>query len=429
VLTLPEVIEEAFAAVGENMCDWVRLTALDPAYRAFFHDGSSIDVIADRQRMAAEIARTCGDREAGGYLRFADHARRLWLLQRKDFIERNFDGPRDLLTMGLLRLAAAGGFGRLDHMIRRFFRDPRTQRIFTFQALYAGLSPHKALALYAVIAYLDTISGVFYPMGGMHSVPDAMAAAAVKHGAEIHYSREVSYVEDHGGRATAVITADGERIAADAVVFNPENRVPPRRVRYSPSCVVLHVGSGTAYTRTAHHNIHFGQAWRRTFREIIDEGRLMSDPSLLVTNPTHTDPSLAAHGHHTYYVLAPTPNLVAAAGTRHRLDWNHAQTSAYTDSVLQTLEQRGYHGFRESIRVLHTVTPRDWAALGLPAGTPFSAAHTLLQTGPFRAGNLNPKLGNVVYAGCATRPGVGVPMVVISGKLAAARITQPATRK
>jgi phytoene desaturase len=90
---------------------------------------------------------------------------------------------------------------------------------------------------------------------------------------------------------------------------------------------------------------------------------------------------------------------------------------------MRTLERRGYSGFRDGVRVQHVVTPRDWAALGMPAGTPFSAAHTFSQTGPFRAGNRHPSLENVVYAGCATRPGVGVPMVVISGKLAAERIT------
>jgi phytoene desaturase len=59
----------------------------------------------------------------------------------------------------------------------------------------------------------------------------------------------------------------------------------------------------------------------------------------------------------------------------------------------------------------------------MAAGTPFAAAHTMYQTGPFRPGNLHPRLSNVVFVGSGTQPGVGVPMVVISGKLAAARIT------
>jgi phytoene desaturase len=87
------------------------------------------------------------------------------------------------------------------------------------------------------------------------------------------------------------------------------------------------------------------------------------------------------------------------------------------------LEARGYRGFRDGIEVAQIVTPADWAATGLAAGTPFGAAHTFRQTGPFRPGNLHPAVDNVVFVGSGTQPGVGVPMVLISGKLAAHRVT------
>jgi len=189
-------------------------------------------------------------------------------------------------------------------------------------------------------------------------------------------------------------------------------------LRYSPSCVVLHIGSRQAYRKIAHHNIHFGTAWKRTFNEVIRQGRLMSDPSLLVTNPTHTDPSTAPDGRQTYYVLAPTPNLEAAP-----MDWNGELRRRYADELIETLEQRGYVGFRDGIEVERVVTPADWAAQGMAAGTPFASSHTFRQTGPFRPGNLHPTLPNVVFTGSGTQPGVGVPMVLISGKLAASRVT------
>ncbi len=430
VLTMPSLIEEPFAAVGEKLSDWLTLTTLDPAYRAWYPDGSSLDVIADPHRMALEVSRVCGPAEADGYLRFVDYARRLWHLERADFIERNFDSPRDLLTANLFRLAAMGAFGRLQNVIDRYFKDPRTRRVFSFQAMYAGLAPHRALAIYAVIAYLDSVTGVYFPQGGIHAVPAAMAAAAAKHGVDIRYDTTVTSVQTRHGRAEAVITADGTRLPADVVVLNPDlpaaqallpDAADPRPLRYSPSCVVLHIGSSAVYRKTAHHNIHFGKSWRRTFTEVIDRGTLMSDPSLLVTNPSYTDPSVAPPGRETYYVLAPTPNLAVAPN----LPWHNGLASRYTDYLLDTLETRGYRGFADGVEVLHTVTPQNWAAQGLAAGTPFAAAHTFRQTGPFRPGNLHPTLPNVVFTGSGTQPGVGVPMVLISGKLASARITTP----
>ena len=427
VLTMPDLIAEALGAVGEELSDWLDLVPLDPAYRAYYPDGSTLDVITDTARMAAEISRVCGPREADGYLRFVDFARNLWRLERADFIERNFDAPTDLLTGNLLKLMATGAFRRLQTKIDQFFRDPRTRRIFSFQAMYAGLAPHDALAIYAVIAYLDSVAGVFFPRGGIHAVSRALAGAAEKHGVRIRYGTTVTRVETANGRATGVVTADGEFVPADAVVLNPDlpvayqDLLPParrRRLTYSPSCVVLHVGSTQGYGQIAHHNIHFGRAWKGTFDEVIRRGELMSDPSLLVTNPSRTDPAVAPAGRHTYYVLAPVPNLDRAP-----FDWRGGLTAHYTDELILTLEQRGYVGFGAGVEVLQAITPADWAEQGMAAGTPFAAAHSLFQTGPFRPANLHRSLSNVVFVGSGTQPGVGVPMVLISGKLAASRIT------
>ena len=427
VLTMPALIAEPLAAVGETLSDWLELTPLDPAYRAFYPDGSTLDVRTDTVRMAAEISRVCGPREADGYLRFVDFARSLWRLERANFIDRNLDTPADLLNLNLLKLLGMGGFRRLQPKITEYFRDPRTQRIFSFQAMYAGLAPHDALAIYAVIAYLDAVAGVYFPKGGMHAVPRALAGAAEKHGVVFRYDTTVTRVETSAGRATAVITADGSRIPADVVVLNPDlpvayrDLLPPRRqrrLRYSPSCVVLHIGSSQAYAKIAHHNIHFGTAWRGTFDEVIRKGLLMSDPSLLVTNPTHTDPAAAPPDRQTYYVLAPTPNLEAGP-----MNWRGGLGERYAASLVHTLEKRGYVGFGDGIEVERIVTPADWLDQGMAAGTPFAAAHTFGQTGPFRPANLHPALDNVVFTGSGTQPGVGVPMVLISGKLAAARIT------
>jgi phytoene desaturase len=320
---------------------------------------------------------------------------------------------------------------RLAPKVAQYLKDPRTQRVFSFQAMYAGLSPHDALALYAVIAYMDSVAGVYHPVGGMHAVPVALAGAARRHGVDIRYSTTVTRVETSGGRATAVITADGERIPADVVVLNPDLPVAyrdllppaatPRRVRsldYSPSCFLLHVGSTATYRRIVHHNIHFGRSWRGVFRELIDERSLMSDPSFLVSNPTYSDPSLAPAGRQSYYALFPTPNAEAP------IDWS-VIGPRYRDEVVARLEAAGYVGFGDAIEVERAVTPADWEARGMAAGAPFASAHTFAQTGPFRPGNLARGLENVVFTGSGTQPGVGVPMVLVSGRLAAERVTGP----
>jgi phytoene desaturase len=322
-----------------------------------------------------------------------------------------------------------GGFGRLGRKVGRYVADERLRRLFSFQAMYAGLAPANALAIYAVITYMDCVRGVYFPDGGMHAVPMAMAAAARAHGVEFRYRTTVAKVDVTGGRACGVITADGGRIPADAVVVNADlptayaKLLPPgsaprrvKRLRYSPSAVVLHVGSAAGFPDTAHHTIDFGHAWDETFDEIIERGRPMSDPSFLLTTPTKTDPSLAPANRHTHFVLFPAPNL------RGKVDWTK-ERARYRDHIVETLEKRGYAGFGDDIEAEHLVTPADWRAQGLAAGAPFAAAHTFGQTGPFRAPTLDRRIDGLVFCGSNTQPGVGVPMVLISGRLAAERIT------
>ncbi len=428
VLTMPQLLAEPLRAVGEDLADRLTLHRLDPAYRARFADGSVIDVRADVHDMADEIRDTCGPDDAAGWLRYVDFLRALYAVEMPHFIERNLDSPLQLVGAPLARLAGMGAFRRLAPKLGGYVADPRLRRLLSFQAMYAGLAPAQALAIYAVITYMDCVEGVYFPEGGMHAVPTALAGAATDHGVQIRYGTEVASVEVVDGWARAVRTAEGERVPADVVVVNadlptayeqllPGVRTPRRvrRLRYSPSAVVLHAGTAAEVT-DAHHTIDFGAAWETTFREIIRDGQVMSDPSFLLTNPTRTDPGLAPAGRQTYYALFPAPN------TRGRVDWT-TERARYRDHVLATLERRGYTGLGASLEVEHLVTPADWQAQGLAAGAPFAAAHSFGQTGPFRPTTLDRRAGNVVFCGSNTQPGVGVPMVLVSGRLAAQRVT------
>jgi phytoene desaturase len=329
----------------------------------------------------------------------------------------------------LARLIALGGFRKLQPKVNQFLKDPRLQKVYSFQAMYAGVSPQQALAIYAVIAYMDSVNGVFFPKGGMHAVPRALAAAAQKHGVKFVYGSSVTSLDVSNSRVTAAVTDKGERYECDAIVMNPDLPVvwksllkkeplSIKRLKYSPSCVTMLVGSSRKYDHIAHHNIHFGKSWDGVFDELIKKKTLMSDPSVLVTVPTHDDPTLAPAGKESYYVLFPTPNLDAD------IDWT-IEKSRYRDEMIRTLESRGYDGFGDAIEVEQITTPLDWQAQGMERGAPFASAHTFFQTGPFRPSNIAAGFENVVFAGSGTQPGVGVPMVLISGRLAAERIVGP----
>jgi phytoene desaturase len=432
VLTMPDLIADAVRAASRdpsaNLHGLLPMRRLDPAYRACFADGSTINVRCGREAMREEIAQTCGSVDAAAFDEFVDWLRRLYLIEMPNFIDRNYDSPLGLLSSprALAQLVRLGAFGRLGAAVRNRFADPRLQRLFSFQAMYAGLSPDSALALYAVITYMDTIEGVWFPEGGMHAVPTMMAQVAEKAGVTFRYGDAVETVlRSPTGRVAGVQTTSGERIIADAVVCTLDlptayqqlldDLRPPRaagRGRYSPSAVVWHVGvRGQPAPPIAHHNIHFAEDWSASF-DALKRGRLMPDPSRLVTLPSLDDATMAPAGCSTLYVLEPAPNL---NGT---VNWS-TEAKPLRDRMHTFLAQQRYP---TDVITEELVTPLDWQTQGMAAGTPFALAHTFGQTGPFRPPNVERRLPGMFFAGSGTVPGVGVPMVLISGKLAANRV-------
>jgi phytoene desaturase len=435
VFTAPEIVADTLAAVGEKLEERLTLLPLETTYRAQFADGSHLDVHADPDAFAAEVGALCGPAEADALRRYLAALAGLYRLQLGTFIDRNLDSPLDLIGPELITLVRRGGFGRLSRHVERFFADDRLRRLFSFQALYAGVSPFRAIAAYAVIAQLDIGAGVWHPVGGIAAVPRALADAAAGAGVAFRYGAAVEELETSGRRVDAVRLSTGERLPADAVVVTtdrPWALVPglrgPRRPVYSPSCVALHLGVRHELPGQAHHTISFGRAWRGVFDDVTRAGRPMTDPSLLVSMPSRTDRSLAPDGGQVLSIVAPTPNLDRRSGGNPDIDWT-TLGPRYRDELLGTLEDRGWTGLTGAIEVEEMATPLDWAAQGMAAGTPFALAHTFGQTGPFRPSTL-PRRGseNVVLAGSSVQPGVGVPMVLLSGRLAAERITGPVPR-
>ena len=490
VWTMPSLLDDALGAVGLSVADVdpsFEVAAISPSYHARFADSSSFNVFKDEAQMEDELRRfateSAAEKQTGAAVPTENGAQsgamplpagdelvtnyrklRAWLQQLFDhsfthFMSESFDAPWDLIRStdsirDLTALVRLGAFGKLEPKVMSFLKDPRLARVFSFQALYAGVAPRKALAVYGCISHMDTTMGVYYPHSkrfgrGMGTIAKVLAAALERAGGAIRFGADVRGVQlsADGSKVLGLSLHDGEFIAADAMIATvdlpviegwleeagakPTTRVVP--LRYSPSAVVMHglvPASVSENWPTRHHTISFGEKWNETFAEISAPrgGRLMSDPSLLVTRPAVSAPERiveAADGTRwePVSVLAPCPNLESAP-----LDWA-TLTGPYVAEVLGELASRGWTGIDCEYVVGRVDTPATWADQDMGAGSPFGLAHLFRQTGPFRPRNFAGGSGlagrmpsNLVLAGSTTVPGVGVPTVMISGRLAAERL-------
>src|SRR3954451_6075355 len=219
VITMPDLVERCFTVLGRDMGDYLHMRPVDPMYRACFADGSELRVRHGVDAMAEEIRRECGPADADGFVRFAKRLTELYRLEMTNFIARKYDSGLDLLRplRPALELVRLGAFGRLDPWVRRYFRDERLVRLFSFQSLYAGLAPYEALALYAVITYMDAVNGVVVPDGGVHALPLAISEAAAAAGVTMRWNAPVDRIlleRNDGGPVQGVRLVGGEVLPA-----------------------------------------------------------------------------------------------------------------------------------------------------------------------------------------------------------------------
>ncbi len=428
VLTMPDVLADTLGAAGEDIEDSLPLRRLDPFYRMTFHDGSHLDVVAGEQEMADNVRALCGPHEAARYVRFRRRLGAMFDAEWSSFIDADMTRLRAMARpAALLKLAAAGGFRRMDRFVSAQLTDERLVRAHTFQALYVGLAPDKALAIYSAVSHMDTVGGVYFPVeGGMRAIPEALACAAGKAGAHLRFGARAERVETGPSGVSAVRLDTGERITTGHAVIACDlvrahtGLLPEaagdwrlRRPRYSPSCLVMHFGLDHRPPGRAHHTLHFGREWEATFAALAS-GRPQADPSLLVTCPSG-DATAAPDGHATLSVLEPAPNLASGA------DWEHL-TPRLERRMLSRLADLGYGDLSAAPRV--TFDPPAWARLGHSAGTPFALDHRFRQTAWLPPTGRSRRVPGLHFAGMYTAPGVGIPPALISGRLAAARILE-----
>ncbi len=247
VLTMPELIEAPMAAVGISAASTralLDLSPLDPTYNLRFADGTDFAVDRDTETLASSIGSVFGPAQEQGYRKLRTWLQRLYDVEFDHFIDRNFDRLTDFVDNPEMRnrvsqLVRMGGVRHLTPAIGRFITDTRLQRAFTFQALYAGVPPSRALAIYAVISQMDVGMGVWYPRGGMGRIGAVMAQTLISAGGTILYEHPARRIEfDHSTaglpRAVAVQT-DGHEIDCDAVIVTTDTPVTSRLLTDMPA--------------------------------------------------------------------------------------------------------------------------------------------------------------------------------------------------
>ena len=433
LLLMTDVYRELFQVCGEDFDAWVKLLKMEPNYAVHFGDGSAMEMSSDLPKMIAQLEKI----EPGvtpGYYRFLEDAGRKYRIGRANFVEKNFDTASDFFTLPNLKLL--GQLNALDKLyahVSQFFRSDRLRQAFSMQSMYLGISPFEAPAVYTLLPYTELAEdGLYYPEGGIYSLPTAMAAVAKKLGVVIETKRNVTQIMVKDGKARGVCV-DGEMLPADLVISNADlpytytellaerpakyDEAQWKRQAFTSSAFMLYLGTDRVYPELRHHNFYLSSDYQRNFEEIFDAKVPPRDPSFYINAPGRTDPSVAPPGHDNLFVLVPIPHLT------NQMRWDDGQIARFKDKVYNKLEERGLTDLRRHVVVEQVVTPHEWRdQYNLKYGAAFGLSHGILQVGYFRPANKAPTVAGLYFVGASTVPGTGVPLVCLGAKLVTERI-------
>jgi diapolycopene oxygenase len=438
ILTLPSVLGRIFAEAGRDLKRELDLLPLDPQWRCFYEDGSTLDLLADPRKMEAALdAFAPGSGAAGGYRRFLGVAERLHEISDRFFFWRSVGSVRDTFNAGKTFQASVLGdllalrFGRsVAGTVRRHVPEPRVAQMLDHFTQYVGSAPDASPAVLCGIAHMQTQEGIWYPRGGIRAVPEALRRLAIELGVEIREETPVRRIVTEAGAVTGIETEAGERVPLAAVVSNcdsvrthrellagqPAARRFERRRRYEPACsgVVLYLGLDRAYPHLLHHNFVFSQDPEEEFAAIYRRGEPAADPTCYVCAPARTEPAVAPAGGEALYVLVHTPYL------RPHHDWKRI-FPVYRRTILDKLARTaGLEDLERRIVFEAALTPQDiHDRYRVLDGAIYGLASHGRMLGAFKPANRSRDARGLYLAGGAAHPGPGMPMVLMSGWIAA----------
>lgn len=429
---MPEIFEDFFNVLGENIHDYLHLSRLSPSYRVFLKsEGRHYDFYSDRKKNA-ELFESIEPGSSKKLAEYLDESKRQYEIAKKEFMYKNYDSIFDFFNKRTMQEGRKLEiFNNMEKIINRTFKSEILRKVMQFQMVLLGTAPKDAPGIYRLMNHVDFDLGVWYPDKGIYELPKAIGAVAEKYGTRIHLNSPVKKIIVSNKKTTGIELESGEIIDADIVVSNADlhhtehtllgEENSERKESYwkkkkmAPSAFIMYLGVGKKFDSIGHHSLLFSEHWDAHFKEIFDSPEFPSDPSLYVCAPSKSDTTVAPEGKENIFVLVPI-----ASG----LEYTPEKLEEWSTLVLDLMEKHmGMAGLKEHIEYKKMYCVKDFEKdYNSYKGSALGLAHTLSQSAFWRPNNVSKKVKDLYFVGANTNPGIGMPICVISAETVYKRI-------
>jgi phytoene desaturase len=443
VVELRWVLDELFEALGKKTSDYIDFIPVDPIYGFMTADGERFSYPVDKDGTREVIARFSKE-DAEAWDRFAKLGsasinKAFGQVMTKPFMTftdavKVSAGNRDLVKY--LKYMVLN----FESTLCSFFKSDRVRASMSLQSYFVGLPPALCPGYIAFLAYSEH-EGIFYPRGGMVQIPKGIAFSFEGFGGEIKFNSRVSKVLVQGRRAAGVELADGTQVRSRIVISNVNAKtlyldmvgrqnLPSWAVKAIESyelsipAPMIMLGLDAAPELDAHHTFCYTtlDQMNSIWFEDAAQGRLPQSNFMLISWPSHDDPSLAPEGHHCLNLVTFAPYDLA--GTT----WDDIKEQ-YLEDQLDAMEKQFGLKLRDHIQVAKLSTPMDFERMLLhPKGAVYALQNDIMASAFFRPRLRSRALKGLYLTGASTHFGGGVPPALGSGIAASSLILEDLAR-
>lgn len=425
VITAPFLFEELFALFNENFHEHVTLKPLTPWYQFQFYDGSSFNYGGSLEMTLNEINKI-HPKDVDGYRKLIQHAQQIFDLGFSQLAHQPFDKFSSMLKIApsMLKLK---NYQSVWQFVCSYISHPLLRQAFSVHPLLIGGNPFNTTSIYSLIHYLEHRFGVWFAMGGTHSITLALKRLLEKNHVEILNNTTVEEIIINKQKVCGVRTTNTTHVASKIIsnadpgycyqhLIAPRHHHPMIRIKtktndYSMGLFLLYFGTKKTYPQIKHHTIYIGEHFKQQLHAIFNKKQLSDNLSMYIHRPTASDPMFAPIGCDAFYVLIPVPNNQSA------INWQE-QAPIMRDNIIEQLSKGILPELKQHITADFYKTPDDFQEqFHSPHGAGFSITPIFRQSAWFRFHNQDKHIQGLFHVGAGTHPGAGIPGVLSSAKV------------
>lgn len=411
-----------------------KFVELDPLYTVNFSGSSKTYFLhKDLDKLAAQFAEEEPDfREK--MTRYLEKSGALYNDTVDKVIKTNFDSVVGyLISLAKVNPAHIPQlFQTFWQHVQRHFDSKEAQQIISLIAFFLGRTPFDTSAIYSLLSHIEFKHDGYYNVeGGMYKIVEGIVGELDKVGVKFSYNTEIVDFEKNGKEIKSVTDKNGKKWTADAILINADAAVFRGRVlkrkkyteanllkmNWTMGYLTFYIGVNKKLPQVNHHNYFLGNNFEEYSHRLEQQPDTLEKPYYYVNVVSKHNPECAPEGCESLFFVCPVPNLI------YKPDWS--DRDKIVDSILEDFGKRIGTNIIPDIVSRTIYTPLEWQnRFNLFMGSGLGLSHNLMQIGAFRPSNKDEKFKNLFYVGASTVPGAGLPMAVISSRLAYERISK-----